>query len=165
MAAAPWPAPARAGCRAATPTSTAWPPPWRGWIAPPHPRPPMPADVVEVIFSAFAERGGDSYGENVSQLDHALQCAQIAQEDGADDPMIAAALLHDYGHFFEGRGDAAERDGVDMKHEAYGARLLRRWFGPGVVGPIALHVAAKRYLCAIEPGYEAALSQASVLSL
>jgi phosphonate degradation associated HDIG domain protein len=125
----------------------------------------MPTDVAGEIFSAFAERGGDSYGENVSQLDHALQCAQLAQESGAGDALIAAALLHDYGHFFEGRGDAAERDGLDAKHELHGARLLRRWFGPEVTGPIALHVAAKRYLCAVEPGYEAALSPASVLSL
>ena len=125
----------------------------------------MPADFVDEIFQAFAERGGDAYGENVSQLDHALQCALLAQEDGADDALVAAALLHDYGHFFEGRGDAAERDGVDAQHEAHGARALRRWFGPEVTGPIALHVAAKRFLCAAEPDYEAALSPASILSL
>ena len=122
-------------------------------------------DFVDEIFAAFAERGADVYGENVSQLDHALQCAELARTDGASDALVASALLHDYGHFFEGRGEAAERDGVDARHEAHGARALRRWFGPEVTGPIALHVAAKRYLCAAEPDYEAALSPASILSL
>ena len=125
----------------------------------------MPADFIDEIFQAFAARGADSYGEHVTQLDHALQCAGLAEAEGADDQLVAAALLHDYGHLFEGRGDAAERDGRDAQHEAHGARALRRWFGPQVAGPVALHVAAKRYLCAAEPGYQDALSPASVLSL
>lgn len=125
----------------------------------------MPSSFVDEIFQAFAERGGDFYGENVTQLEHALQCALLASEEGASEPLIAAALLHDYGHLFEGRGEAAERDRRDARHEAHGAKALRRWFGPEVTGPIALHVAAKRYLCAAEPGYELALSPASILSL
>ena len=67
--------------------------------------------MIAEIERAFAKRGADSYGEHVSQLDHALQCAWLAEEDGASDSLIAAALLHDYGHLFEGRGDVAERDG------------------------------------------------------
>lgn len=125
----------------------------------------MPTSVVDEIARAFAGHGGDAYGENVSQLDHALQCAWLAQEESAGDHLIAAALLHDFGHLFEGRGGAAERDGRDARHEIHGARALRRWFGPEVVGPIVLHVQAKRYLCAATPGYQDELSQASVLSL
>ena len=125
----------------------------------------MQTDFADEVAQAFAARGGDAYGENVSQLDHALQCAHLAREDGAEEPLIAAALLHDYGHLFEGRGDVAEHEGRDARHELHGARALRRWFGHGVVGPIALHVLAKRYLCAAEPGYAEALSPASVLSL
>lgn len=124
-----------------------------------------PPSCVDEIFAAFAARGADRYGEDVTQLEHALQCAHLAAEDGAPPSLVAAALLHDYGHFFEGRGEAAERDGLDAHHEAHGAALLRRWFGPAVTTPIALHVAAKRHLCAVEPGYEAALSEASKLSL
>jgi phosphonate degradation associated HDIG domain protein len=120
---------------------------------------------VDEIFCAFAERGGDFYGENVSQLDHGLQCAFLASEEGAGDHLIAAALLHDFGHLFEGRGEVAETEGLDARHEVHGARTLGRWFGREVTGPIALHVAAKRHLCASEPGYEAALSPASRLSL
>ena len=125
----------------------------------------MRADFTDEIAEAFADRGADAYGEHVSQLDHALQCAMLAEAEGASDPLIAAALLHDYGHLFEGRGDLAEHEGRDARHEVHGARALRRWFGPEVVGPVVLHVAAKRYLCAAEPAYEAALSPASVLSL
>ena len=120
---------------------------------------------LDEIFGAFAARGGDHYGEDVTQLEHALQCALLAAEEGAGEALVAAALLHDYGHLFEGRGDVAEREGRDARHEAHGARALRRWFGPEITGPIALHVAAKRYLCGAEPGYEAALSPASKLSL
>jgi phosphonate degradation associated HDIG domain protein len=125
----------------------------------------MAAGFVSEIFEVFARRGGDRYGEEVTQLQHALQCASLAARDGAADSLVAAALLHDYGHLFEDRGEAAARDGIDARHEAYGAKLLRRWFGPEVTTPIALHVAAKRHLCAVEPGYEAALSAASQLSL
>ena len=125
----------------------------------------MRADAIEEISRAFAERGGDAYGESVSQLDHALQCALLAREEGAGDHLIAAALLHDIGHLFEGRGDAAEHESRDAHHEAHGARMLKAWFGLEVAGPVGLHVAAKRYLCATEAGYEAALSDASRLSL
>jgi phosphonate degradation associated HDIG domain protein len=120
---------------------------------------------VEEIFAAFDVRGGDRYGEDITQLEHALQCAHLAAQDEMPESLVAASLLHDYGHFFEGRGDAAERDGVDARHEAHGAALLRPWFGPEVTTPIALHVAAKRHLCAVEEGYEEALSPASKLSL
>lgn len=125
----------------------------------------MRPGFIDEISLAFAERGGDFYGENVTQLEHALQCAFLAEREGADDHLIAAALLHDYGHLFEGRGDAAERQRRDAHHELHGARSLRRWFGKAVTAPIALHVAAKRYLCTAEPGYAQALSPASILSL
>ena len=120
---------------------------------------------ADSIAEAFALRGADTYGEHVSQLEHALQCASIAEKEAAGYHLVAAALLHDYGHLIEGRGEAAERDGVDARHEIHGARALSAWFGPEVVGPIALHVPAKRYLCAVEADYEAALSPASRLSL
>ncbi len=121
--------------------------------------------MLDQIFAVFAQRGADRYGEDVTQLEHALQCARLAVLDEAPDSLVAAALLHDYSHLFEARGDAAERDGVDAGHETHGARLLGPWFGPEVTTPIALHVAAKRYLCAVEPDYEDSLSRASALSL
>lgn len=121
--------------------------------------------IIDQVFALFALRGGESYGERVTQLDHALQCAALARLEGAPDTLVAAALLHDYGHLIEDRGHMAEREGLDGEHEAVGALALSAWFGPDVTRPIALHVAAKRYLCAVEPGYAEALSPASQLSL
>jgi phosphonate degradation associated HDIG domain protein len=125
----------------------------------------MSTDPLVPIFDAFATHGAEAYGEDVSQLDHALQCAALAQAEGAPEPLVAAALLHDVGHLFEDRGHAADRLGRDGRHETHGARALRRWFGPEVIGPIALHVLAKRYLCATDPAYQADLSPASQRSL
>ena len=122
-------------------------------------------DAVEAVLARLRERGGERYGERVTQLDHALQCASLAAAEGAPASLVAAALLHDYGHLIDDRGHMAERDGLDGEHEAVGAAALAAWFGPAVTKPIALHVAAKRYLCAAEPGYLEALSGASQLSL
>ena len=120
---------------------------------------------VEAILALFRARGHERYGERVTQLDHALQCASLALGEDAPDSLVAAALLHDYGHLIEDRGHMAERDRLDGEHEAVGAAALAARFGPAVTWPIALHVAAKRYLCAVEPGYLEALSPASKLSL
>jgi phosphonate degradation associated HDIG domain protein len=120
--------------------------------------------TIEAILAAYHQRGDRLYGERVSQSQHALQCAALAAEDGASEPLIIAALLHDFGHLAEGIEDAAEPD-IDARHEMAGAALLGELFGPAVTRPIALHVAAKRYLCAVEPGYLEALSPASVHSL
>jgi phosphonate degradation associated HDIG domain protein len=122
------------------------------------------SDPLAPIFDAFADRGHEAYGEDVSQLDHALQCAALAEHEHAPEPLVAAALLHDVGHLFEDRGHAAERHHRDARHEIHGARALRRWFEPQVFGPVALHVLAKRYLCATDPAHRAALSPASQAS-
>ncbi len=121
--------------------------------------------AIEDILALFLRRGGEHYGEGVSQLEHALQCAALAERAGAPDSLVAAALLHDYGHLVEDRGRMAEAEGVDAEHEAVGALALSAWFGPEVTRPIALHVSAKRHLCAVAPGYRDALSPASQLSL
>jgi phosphonate degradation associated HDIG domain protein len=125
----------------------------------------MPEAFIDEIFAAFAAHGAEQYGERVTQLDHVLQCAHLAAADGAPESLVVAALLHDYGHLIENRGLMAERDGIDGEHEALGALSLSAWFDADVTRPIALHVAAKRYLCATDPGYFAALSEASKLSL
>ena len=103
-------------------------------------------------------------GERVTQLQHALQCATLAEKAGESDELITAALLHDYGHMVA-KDEGAAAAGKDMRHEEIAAKSLRRWFGPGVTEPICLHVAAKRYLCAVDPDYFAKLSEASVTSL
>lgn len=121
--------------------------------------------MIDEIFETYARLGKRSYGEDVTQMDHMLQCAMFASAQGASEELIAAALLHDYGHFLEEAGDAAELESRDACHESLGAAWLSQYFPTGVTGPIALHVAAKRYLCACEPGYLDSLSNASRLSL
>lgn len=125
-----------------------------------------PAEVLSRIDGLFAERGGGEYhGEAVTQLEHALQAALTAEQDGRPATLIAAALLHDIGHLLHGHGEGYLEQGVNDRHEDLGARFLSRAFGPEVVEPIRLHVPAKRYLCASQPAYFATLSPASVCSL
>ena len=121
--------------------------------------------VAEHILRLFGERGRSAYlGEAVSQEEHALQTAWAAEQAGAPASLIVAALLHDVGHLLHGPDYAAER-GVDDCHEERGRLWLEEHFGPEVSEPVRLHVAAKRYLCAAEPGYLERLSPASLLSL
>ena len=112
------------------------------------------------------ERGEAAYfGEAVTQKEHALQCALLAEQDGAEDPLVIAALLHDVGHLLHGLPeDVADAD-IDARHETAGQEWLARFFGPEVTEPVRLHVIAKRYLCAIDPVYAATLSEASRQSL
>lgn len=121
---------------------------------------------IEDIERLFAERGGEQYsGEAVTQLEHALQSADLAERDDAGDEMVTAALLHDLGHLLHDFGDTPTLHGVDDVHQFRALPFLRGTFGPGVLDPIRLHVDAKRYLCATREGYFAALSEDSKRSL
>jgi phosphonate degradation associated HDIG domain protein len=118
------------------------------------------------IEQLFAERGGEQYsGEAVTQLEHALQSAQHAETEGADDELVTAALLHDLGHLLHDLGATPTLQGVDDLHQFRAVPFLRGLFGDGVIAPIQLHVDAKRYLCARRPGYFDALSEDSRRSL
>ena len=123
-------------------------------------------NVIDRILSLFAERGRGAYfGEAVTQTEHALQCAYLADQAAAEPALVAAALLHDVGHLLGGPAADIAQGGIDGAHEDAGARWLESYFGPAVVDPVRLHVAAKRYLCAVEPDYLGILSPASQLSL
>jgi predicted HD phosphohydrolase len=56
-------------------------------------------------------------------------------------------------------------EGIDTRHEDLGYEWILDRFGPEVAEPVRYHVAAKRYLCAVEPAYFAKLSPASIESL
>ena len=118
---------------------------------------------IEDIVRLYEARGHLHYGEGVTQIDHALQSAALAEGEACAPNLVVAALLHDVGHLLE--ADDLAQSGVDDRHEAFGARALARIFGDAVYQPVALHVAAKRYLCFIEPRYLAGLSAASQRSL
>ncbi|MCU1351177.1 MAG: putative phosphohydrolase [Acidimicrobiales bacterium] len=126
-----------------------------------------PARAVDEVLALYAQWGVDPYDEELSQLDHALQTAALAATAHADDALVAAALLHDVGHLLELdiRGPGRPRPDADLGHEGTGARHLAALFPPAVTGPIALHVRAKRYRCAVDPAYLAQLSDGSRRSL
>lgn len=121
--------------------------------------------ALDDIRTAFAKRGGDTYGEGVSQLEHALQCAACAERDGASPALIAATLLHDIGHLLHDLPQDIADQGIDTEHESLGSAWLSQHFGPDVTEPVRLHVAAKRYLATVEKGYYELLSAASLQSL
>jgi phosphonate degradation associated HDIG domain protein len=122
--------------------------------------------LIRQIADLFARRGLEMYaGEPVTQTEHALQAALQAEQSGADSALITAALLHDVGHLLHELDEDCAEDGIDDKHEALGAEWLSQHFDFEVVEPVRLHVAAKRYLCAVDEDYFAQLSPASRLSL
>jgi len=122
--------------------------------------------IVDEVIELFARWGGDLYfGEPVSQLEHSLQTAFQAEQEGASDALIAAALLHDVGHLLHKLPEDIADRGVDGRHEQVGAMWLARYFPAAVTEPIRLHVAAKRYLCAVDGEYQCRLSAASIRSL
>src|SRR5260370_22877879 len=122
--------------------------------------------VVDRLLELLATKGVRQYGgEQVSQREHALQCAFLATREGAPADLVAAALLHDIAHLLHGKGERPAARGIDDKHEEIGAEHLLAAFGPNVAEPVRLHVPAKRYLCATDPGYFACLSPGSVRSL
>lgn len=123
---------------------------------------PTLADIEQL----FARRGGEQYaGEPLTQLEHAVQCAALAETGGADDELVTAALLHDLGHLLHDFGATPTLQGIDDLHQYRALPFLRGLFGSGVTDTIRLHVDAKRYLCAVRPGYDAALSDDSRRSL
>ncbi|MEM9485085.1 MAG: phosphonate degradation HD-domain oxygenase [Cyanobacteria bacterium P01_F01_bin.116] len=118
------------------------------------------------IFDLYRHRGQAQYGgESVSQLEHALQCATLAEENDQSPELIAACLLHDVGHLIHHLGDDPAVRGIDDRHEYRAISVLEKLFPNSVTLPIQLHVAAKRYLCSVDDGYWASLSAASKRSL
>ena len=125
-----------------------------------------PQDPTASIATLLEEKGARRYGlAAVSQLQHALQAALLAEQTGSHAALVTAALLHDIGHMVHGLGEDPAAEGVDDRHEELGRAYLSGLFGPEVTEPVRLHVAAKRYLCATEPDYFAKLSPDSVRSL
>ena len=112
---------------------------------------------IDAIAELFAGPGARDYlGEAVTIGEHMRQAGAMAEAAEAAAPLVAAALLHDIGHL---------RSETDARHGPAGAQWLSQWFGPAVTEPVRLHVAAKRYLCATEPGYFGLLSAESVRTL
>ena len=126
----------------------------------------MSEPLRQELLEIFAGRATRRYGLSaVSQLQHALQAAALAEADGAAPATVLASLLHDVGHMIHDLGEDPAGRGIDDVHEELGGAWLAQRFGPAVSEPVRLHVAAKRYLCATESDYFAKLSPDSVRSL
>lgn len=120
------------------------------------------SNIVDFIADIFERRGAESYlGEPVSMSQHMLQGAVQAENEAAPDELVAAALLHDIGHYTSEFGPYSPEDTADNLHDEAGAEVLRHFFPPVVVECVRLHVAAKRYLCATDATYFGKLSVAS----
>ena len=121
------------------------------------------------ISNLLIAHGSNQYGgEAVSQLEHALQCAYLAERAEESEETIVAALLHDLGHLLhaENHGNVIKKDSnTDDLHQYIALPFIRNLFSDAVLEPIKLHVDAKRYLCAVDNTSGATLSDASKKSL
>jgi phosphonate degradation associated HDIG domain protein len=122
--------------------------------------------LLDTIHELFTRKGTSLYGgEAVTQTEHALQAALLAEHSGATPASIVAALLHDIGHLLHDFPDNVAALGTDDVHERLGYDWLCDHFPPEVSEPVRNHVDAKRYLCATDREYFDTLSPASVQSL
>ena len=122
--------------------------------------------IVAHLRDIFERRGAEDYlGEPVTVAAHMLQGAALAEREGAPEALVAAALLHDIGHFTSEFGTYAPDDTADRHHDEAGAAVLAPFFPAMVTACVRLHVAAKRYLCATDPTYLSKLSPASLHTL
>ncbi|MGF1639904.1 MAG: HD domain-containing protein [Rhodospirillales bacterium] len=122
--------------------------------------------IVAFVADIFEQRGAGSYlGEPVTMSEHMLQSAALAEAASAGEALVAAALLHDIGHFTHAFPEDALDHGLDSRHDEAGARVLTPFFPALVTTCVHRHVDAKRFLCATDPRYFARLSPASVQTL
>lgn len=122
--------------------------------------------ITEQLSKLFADRGDSEYGgEAVTQLEHALQCALLAEQANSPHSLVVAALLHDVGHLLHDLPVDAPDQGIDDCHENSGFHFLKEHFDLAVTEPVRLHVAAKRYLCTVDTSYYDQLSEPSIVSL
>ena len=118
------------------------------------------------IAHLFARHGSAQYsGEPVTQLEHALQTAYLAEQSDASDALVTACLLHDLGHLLNQQGETPSLRGIDDTHQYFALPFLRGLLPDAVLDAIRLHVDAKRYLCRANDGYYAKLSDDSKRSL
>lgn len=130
--------------------------------------------TVDTLFDALEGAGSVQYGaEPITELEHALQIAELADAMSGDPELICAALLHDIGRVAVRQDEISDTlvpdhmgkaNGGRGHHDA-GAEMLKGHFSERVLAGIRLHVAAKRYLCSVDPDYYGTLSDGSVTTM
>jgi predicted HD phosphohydrolase len=127
------------------------------------------SSMIDRLIDAMTKSAPRQYGkEGVTELAHALQCADLAEGAGADEELVLACLLHDVGRYAVAQDEvsdtlevgAARSQDARGHHEA-GADLIAPHVPERVAFLIRAHTDAKRYLCAAEPGYHDRLSRGS----
>jgi phosphonate degradation associated HDIG domain protein len=130
---------------------------------------PIPlSPPVQEVFALYDQYGHEEYGEAITQLQHAVQSAQLARKEGYEDEVILAALFHDIGHICSMDQGNAEQMGSYgmMSHDKIGGNFLRnKGFSERMAQLVENHVQAKRYLTFKEPDYYHKLSEASKQTL
>ncbi|MGJ3261470.1 MAG: HD domain-containing protein [Rhodospirillales bacterium] len=130
--------------------------------------------TVDSIFEALETAGTVQYGtEPITELEHALQIADIADEMSGDEELVLAALLHDIGRVAVRQDEISDtlvpdhmgKTGGGKGHDEAGADLLKDYFSDRILSGIRMHVAAKRYLCTVEPKYRDRISGGSETTL
>lgn len=129
--------------------------------------------VVSELFNFIEAQGDADYiGEAVSQLQHSLQAAHLAEQSQADEDTILGALLHDIGRFIpagEEMPAVIAPNGVYVgreAHEIVGEKYLRDLgFNEKICQLVGAHVIAKRYLTAVDKDYYDGLSNSSKTTL
>ncbi len=122
--------------------------------------------IAAEILDLFRQHGQLEYGEQVTQISHAVQAGWFAREWGYDDELVLAAFLHDIGHLvpLAQAGQTYQTMGnLGMEaHDHWGETYLHsKGFSARIVATVRNHVAAKRYLCHVDPAYFEELSEAS----
>lgn len=120
----------------------------------------------QLIVDLYHAKGNLQYsGEDITQLEHAWQCGQLAKKALVSPHLQLAAWLHDLGHLLSKFEGTPTLYGRDDQHEVIASQFLSSLFSEKVCLPIALHVKAKRYLVSTEPTYVDSLSSDSIRSL
>jgi phosphonate degradation associated HDIG domain protein len=125
-------------------------------------------EQVDEVFSLYEQYGQEDYiGEPVSQLEHMVQAAQLAEVEGFEEDVVLAAFFHDIGHLCEHIMTVKQMDGYGVAdHEALGGNYLRqKGFSEKIALLVESHVNAKRYLTYKIPAYYCQLSEASKITL
>jgi len=125
-------------------------------------------NIANDIIQLYKQYGGSEYaGEKVTQLEHMVQAARLAEQQGYEEDVILAAFLHDVGHICVAAQENNVMDGWGIKdHEEVGGDFLReRGFSKRLSRLVESHVEAKRYLTWKDPLYYEQLSEASKKTL
>lgn len=99
------------------------------------------AALPERILDALRALDNSLGGYRVTRLEHSLQTATRAEADGADDDMVAGALLHDLGDVL-----------APVNHADYAAAILRPYVREEVTWIVAHHDVFQMYYYAQHTG-------------